>query len=126
VAPSQSPGQIHQISEAIGRMEGKIESIDRYNHEREHGIRDLSQKMDGVGALVSREVARLKGELQVDLSELKNDVERLNVRVAAVESVQQQQAGAKNLVTWFLQSPLIGWIAAAILFFIGWWKSVPR
>jgi hypothetical protein len=104
-------------------MEGKIESIDRYNHEREHGIRDLSQKMDGVGALVSREVARLKGELQVDLTELKNDVERLSVRVAAVEAVQQQQAGAKNLGLAILQSPLIGWLAAAALFIAAWWKG---
>jgi predicted RNase H-like nuclease (RuvC/YqgF family) len=112
-------GQLDEISEAIGRMSGKVESLDRYTHEREHGINNLSQKLDGVGAKISRE-SPLEERIRVDSSK-KNEA-----RVALLENLSQQQAGAKNLVTWFLQSPLIGWIAAAILFFIGWWKSVPR
>jgi uncharacterized membrane protein len=44
-------------------------------------------------------------------------------RLIALERVQQEQTGAKNLAAWILQSPLIGWIAAGILAFITLWKK---
>lgn len=120
-------GQLDEISEAIGRLNGQIEGIDRYIHEREHNIANLSQKVDGIGALISREVARLKGELQGDLTSLRSDIDKLSDRVRAVEEVQHQQAGAKNLATWLLRSPLIGWLVAAALFAAAWWRGeLPR
>jgi hypothetical protein len=31
-------GQLDQISQAIGRLEGKVDALDHYTHEREHNI----------------------------------------------------------------------------------------
>jgi methyl-accepting chemotaxis protein len=113
-------GQLDQISQAIGRIEGKVEGIEQYNHEREHGIRDMTQAVNGVGALVSREVAKLKVEIKVEFDAYRKSND---ARVEALERQAAREEGAKSVVVWFLQSPLIGWIAAAVLFFIGWWKS---
>jgi hypothetical protein len=115
MAPAR-PGMIDQISEAIGRMEGKIEGIDRYNHDREHGIRDLSQKVDGVSAQITREVSRMKAEIQVQL-------DAIDRRVATLELAKQREEGAKGVIVWFLQSPLVGWVAAAALAFAAWWRT---
>lgn len=105
MAPARGSGQLDQISEAIGRISGQVEALDRYTHEREHGIRDLSAKIDGVGALVSREVTKLKVELR-------NDIDQLSKRVDRLEETQAQTTGAKNLAVVFLQSPLIAWLFA--------------
>jgi hypothetical protein len=44
-------------------------------------------------------------------------------RLVALELAQSREAGAKNLAVWLLQSPLIGWIAAAVMFAAVWWKG---
>jgi predicted RNase H-like nuclease (RuvC/YqgF family) len=112
-------GQLDEISEAIGRLSGQVDSLDRYTHEREHGINNLSQKLDALGTKITRDIAAVEERIRVRF-------EQVEARLALLEKVSAQETGARNLATWFLQSPLIGWIAAAILFFIGWWKSVPR
>jgi septal ring factor EnvC (AmiA/AmiB activator) len=111
-------GELDQLSQAIGRLEGLVEGIDRYTHEREHNIANLASKVDGLSQQITREVTRMKAELQVQL-------DAMDRRIAALEATGQQNAGAKNLVIWFLQSPLIGWIAAGILAFIALWKGKP-
>jgi septal ring factor EnvC (AmiA/AmiB activator) len=115
MAPQRS-GQLDQISQAIGRLEGKVDGLDQYTHEREHNIANLSQKVDGLSAQISREVARMKAELQVQL-------DAIDRRVAALEGVAREQKGARNLIVWTLQSPLIGWIAAGVIAFAAWWKG---
>lgn len=115
--PPRSTGQLDEISEAIGRISGQVESLDRYTHEREHGLNNLAQKVDGLSTQITREVSRMKAEIQVQL-------EAINARVTKLENSAAKQAGAKNLAVWILQSPLIGWIAAGILFFIAWARSV--
>jgi uncharacterized protein YoxC len=102
-------GQLDQISEAIGELKGSVQAVERYVHDWRHSINNLTQKVDGVGTLVSREVAALEARIETHLSSM-------DQRIARLEAVQQQQAGAKNLATWFFQSPLIAWIAAAALF----------
>jgi septal ring factor EnvC (AmiA/AmiB activator) len=110
------PGQLDEISEAIGRLSGQVDSLDRYTHEREHGLNNLTQKVDGLSAQITREVARMKAELQVQL-------DAMDRRIASLEAVNNQNAGAKNLAVLILKSPLVGWIAAAALALAIWWKG---
>jgi septal ring factor EnvC (AmiA/AmiB activator) len=112
-------GQIDEISQTLGRLEGKVDSLDQYTHEREHSIANLSGKVDGVSAQITREVARMKAELQVQL-------DAMNLRIATLEGTERDRKTERNIALWFLQSPLIGWIAAAALFVAGWWKGLPR
>lgn len=114
--PPRQAGQLDEISEAIGRLSGQVESLDRYTHEREHSIQNLAAKVDGVGALISREVARLKGEIQGQLDLMER-------RVATLEAAHLQQTGAKNLAVAVLGSPLIGWVFAAAVAIAAWWKG---
>lgn len=102
-------GQLDEISQAIGRLSGQVESLDRYTHEREHGINNLAQKVEALGTRITRDIAAVEGRIE-------GRIKAMDDRLSAVEAKHQQQAGAKNLVTWILQSPLIGWIAAGIMF----------
>jgi hypothetical protein len=109
-------GQLDEISQAIGRLSGQVESLDRYTHEREHGINNLAQKVEGLGIRITRDIAAVEGRIE-------GRIKAMDDRLVAVEAKQQQQAGAKNLVTWILQSPLVGWLAAAALFFAALWTK---
>jgi septal ring factor EnvC (AmiA/AmiB activator) len=109
-------GQLDEISEAIGRLSGQVESLDRYTHDREHNIANLSTKVDSLGTQITREVTRMKAEIQVQL-------DAMDRRIAALEATGQQSAGAKNLVGWILQSPIIGWCAAGAVAVLALWKK---
>jgi chaperonin cofactor prefoldin len=98
-------GQLDQISEAIGELKGSVKAIDRYIHEREHSIVNLTQSVNGIGTLVSREVAKLRAELKVDL-------DSLSLRVTALEKSQERQTGERGLVGAILRSPLLAWMFA--------------
>lgn len=110
------PGQLDQISAAIGELKGKIDSIDRYTHEREHGINNLAQKVEGLGIRITRDIAAVEGRIE-------GRIKAMDDRLAALEKVQQQQTGAKNLASWILQSPLVGWIVAGVMFFAALWSK---
>lgn len=99
------PGQLDHISESIGELKGKMESLDRYTHDREHSINNLRQEIAGVGQLVTREVARLKAEI-------KGDFEQLRERVDRLEAAQDRQLGAKSFAMMIMQSPLVAWLFA--------------
>lgn len=109
-------GQLDQISQAIGGLQSSVEGIERYIHEKRHVDANVAQKVDGLSQQITREVSRMKAEIQVQL-------EAISARVTKLEDAAAQTRGAKNLATWFLQSPLIGWIAAAVLFAVAWWKG---
>lgn len=114
------PGhQLDEISEAIGRLSGQVESLDRYTHDREHGLNNLIQKVEALGVRITRDIAAVEGRIE-------GRIKAMDDRLIALERAQQRDAGAKNLAVWFLQSPLIGWIAAAVLFFAAWWKGAAR
>lgn len=106
-------GQLDEISEAIGELKGTIKSIDTYIHGERHGIKDLSQKVDGLAAHITREVVGVEARIDA----------RYEARIQALEAWKQRQAGAQSLASWFLRSPLIGWIAAAVLFVAALWKK---
>jgi hypothetical protein len=109
-------GQLDEISEAIGRLSGQVESLDRYTHEREHGINNLSQKVEGLGVRITRDIASLEGRIE-------GRIKTMDDRLIALEAANQRQAGAKSLGAFVLQSPLIGWLAAVALFVAAWWKG---
>jgi hypothetical protein len=87
----------------LGELRGQVREL-------VHSVNNLSTKFDGL----TREVIAL-GPLAVQIAEIKAKVEKL-------ETANLQHTGAKNLVVWFLQSPLIGWLVAAALFVAAWWK----
>jgi len=120
-------GQLDQISQAIGQLEGRFDGIERYMHDREHGINNLSMKIDGLATKFSSDLAAAKAEINGTLSTAIERVEAriatIDERVSALETVKAKESGAKGVIVWLLQSPLIGWVVAAILFFTAWWKG---
>lgn len=107
--PPRQTGQLDQISQAIGRLSGQIESLDKYTHEREHAIANLNQKVDGLSQQITREVARMKTEIEVQLKAMDD-------RIAKLEAVAAREAGERGLLVGFLHSPVVGWLVAAAAF----------
>ena len=114
-----SSGQLDEISQAIGRLEGAVQSIDRYAHDREHSIANLSTKVDGIGSQIAREVGRLKGEIQGDIASFRNEIEKLAVRVAKLESARQHDDGAKSVWVEILKSPIVAGSIGGLLAALG-------
>jgi hypothetical protein len=112
-------GQLHEISAEIGELKGLLSALDRYTHEREHSITNLTQAVNGVGTLVSREVGRLKAELQVQL-------DAMDRRIATLEGAAAKEAGARGMALGIAQSPLTAWIFAAAVMLAAWWKGQGR
>lgn len=116
MAPARGSGQLDEISQAIGGLQASFESVERYIHDRRHDDKNVSQKIDGLSTQITREVTRMKAEIQVQL-------DAIDRRVAVLEGAKQREDGAKGVAIWFLQSPLVGWIAAALIAFVTWWKG---
>jgi septal ring factor EnvC (AmiA/AmiB activator) len=87
------PGQIDELSQSIGRLEGLVEGIDKYVHDREHSINNLVQKVDSLGTQITREVTRMKAELQVQL-------DAMDRRIAQLEADKLRREGAIGLIEW--------------------------
>jgi septal ring factor EnvC (AmiA/AmiB activator) len=109
-------GQLDQISQAIGKLEGRFDGVEQYMHEREHGINNLSQKVDGLRVSIGKDIATVEARIG-------EQIKAMDGRIAALEAAAAREAGAKSLAAWVLQSPLIGWIAAGLMLFIAWWKK---
>lgn len=112
-------GQLDEISEAIGRIGGQLDSLERYTHEREHGLNNLSQEVKALSGQITREVSRMEAKIQIQ-------IDATNARVKILEDRSAQETGAKNLVVWVFQSPLVGWVVAAVMFFMTWWRGQGR
>lgn len=123
-------GQLDEISEAIGEIRGTVAGIERYIHEERHGLRNLSQEVKGLSSQISREIATAKAEINASMTTALERVEAriatIDERVIILERIRDRETGARGLALWFLQSPLIGWIAAASILFAQWWKDHPR
>jgi DNA-binding FrmR family transcriptional regulator len=113
---AERPGQLDQISEAIGRLNGQIDGIEKYIHDKRHDDANVAQKVDALGTRITRDIAAVEGRIE-------GRIKAMDDRIIALEVARQQEAGARNLVTWILRSPLIGWVAAAIMFAAVWWKG---
>lgn len=112
-------GQLDEISQAIGRLSGQVEGLDKYTHEREHGLNNLAQKVESLGTRITRDIAAVEGRIE-------GRIKAMDDRLVALEREQSREIGAKNLVTWILQSPLIGWLVAAALFAAVWFKDAQK
>jgi hypothetical protein len=110
------PGQLDEISEAIGRLKGQIDGIEKYIHEKRHDDANVAQKVEALGTRITRDIAAVEGRIE-------GRIKAMDDRLVALELAQSREAGAKNLAVWLLQSPLIGWIAAAVMFAAVWWKG---
>jgi uncharacterized membrane-anchored protein len=75
-------GQLDEISQAIGRLEGKVDALDVYTHEREHNIDNLRAMVNGLSAQMSRDVASAKGEISATLS---TAIERVEARMQTID-----------------------------------------
>lgn len=101
--PTRSESSAINQDMILGELRGQVREL-------VHSVNNLNGKFDGL----TREVIAL-GPLAVQIAEIKAKVE-------ALELASNQQAGAKNLAVWFLQSPLIGWIAAIVALALAWGK----
>lgn len=110
------PGQIDELSQSIGRLEGLVEGIEKYIHEKRHDDANVAQKVEALGTRITRDIAAVEGRIE-------GRIKAMDDRLIALELKDQREAGAKNLIAWILQSPLIGWIAAGLLAFLALWKK---
>lgn len=102
------PGQLDEISEAIGLVKGQLAGIERYMHEREHGLNNLVQKVDGLGVRITRDIAAVEGRIE-------GRIKAMDDRLLALERAQQRETGARNAIAIILKSPAIGWLAGAAI-----------
>lgn len=120
-------GQLDEISEAIGEIRGTVAGIERYIHEERHGVRNLSQKVDGLSSQFSRDLAAAKGEIGATLAttieRVEARIQTIDDRVSVLERTNERETGARGVALWMLQSPVMGWVAAALLAFAAWWKG---
>jgi hypothetical protein len=109
------PG-VDEFSQAIGKLIGQVEALDRYTHEREHGINNLAQKVEGLGTRITRDIAAVEGRIE-------GRIRAMDDRLIALEKAAAHSKGAQNLATAILQSPAIGWLFAAIVALAAWWRA---
>ena len=109
-------GQLDEISEALGELRGTVKGIEKYVHEERHGVRNLSQKMDGLGAQITREIAAVEARIEIRF-------EAMSARVALLEERRAKEEGARSFAVAVVQSPLIGWLFAAGVALAAWWKG---
>lgn len=121
------PGQLDQISEAIGEIRGTVAGIERYIHDKRHDDKQVSMKIDGLGAQFSRDIATAEAKINASMSTALERVEAriqtIDERVIILERIRERETGARGIVVWILQSPLIGWLAALALAVAAWWKG---
>lgn len=114
-----TPGQLDEISQAIGELKGRFAGIEQYIHDKRHEDNNVSQKIDGIGAQIAREVGRLKGEIQGDIASFRNEIEKLAVRVAKLESARQHDEGVKSVWVELLKSPIVAGSIGGLLAAVG-------
>lgn len=128
-------GQLDEISEAIGEIRGTLNAVEKYIHTREHGINNLSQKVEALGTKFSGDLAAAKAEISVGVTTAIEKVEaRLQIideRVTALETAQARDDGQRSVWVEILKSPIvagtIGGILALLAVSLAYFKGVhPR
>jgi hypothetical protein len=112
-------GHLDQISQSIGQLEGRFDGIERYMHDREHGLNNIGMKVDALGVRLGKDIAAVEAKIGVR-------IEAMELRVAALETLAAQEKGARGIIVWLLQSPVIGWLVAAAIFAAAWFKGAQR
>jgi hypothetical protein len=113
-------GKLDEISLRIGELSG-------YVHEHRHGVNNLSAKFDAVALDMTRRVEALDVKMTIRIDEINANLttrlEAANARIGVLESIQDQQKGARNLASWLLQSPVVAWLAALAGLIAAFWTG---
>ena len=117
--PRSQPRQLDEISESLGRLDGRFEGIERYIHDHRHEVGNVSMKIDALSRQIAKDMAGVEERMRVRFEAVEKRLEQL-------ESARAREEGAKGVLIWIVQSPLVGWIAAAAIAFVTWWKANPR
>lgn len=110
--PPRPPKGLDEISRMLGELSA-------YVHEGRHGVNNLSTKFDALALDIAKRVEGMKAELSVRL-------DAMDKRLTDLEATNAKEAGARGVVGWIIQSPVIGWLVAAALFVAAWWKGDGR
>ena len=130
--------------ERIAGLSAQFDAFEKYEHERWHKLNNDLTPLMQLPEKLTREIGRMQGTFDGRIASVLKEIERtmeaaiekaikpisdevaeLKRDVDALKSKSLQETGAKNLAVWFLQSPLVGWIAAGVLAFVAWWKKSP-
>ncbi len=108
---------IDDISVAIGRLQGSVEGIEAYIHDKRHEENNLPMVIDGVRTRLSREfkeaIAAIGMQIQQDAASNKAEIEGVKARVTLLEMKDARQDGALRSFDWLIRNPLVGWIIGA-------------
>lgn len=122
------------LGERVSRIEATVTGMDRYAHEKWHDLNNTLTPLVQLPERMAREMAKMQGAVEGQISGVSRDLERaistaiekalapvnatlasLEGRVAQLEMKDSQQTGAKNVINYFLKSPLVGWLTAGAL-----------
>ena len=113
-------GQLHEISAEIGEIKGLLKALDRYVHEREHGINNLSQKVDAMRIGIGKDIAAVEARMEVRF-------EAFEKRLRELEETDLKAETQKRTLATILQSPIVGGVIGSLLtwaaLFLAWWKA---
>jgi uncharacterized protein YicC (UPF0701 family) len=131
--PSQGRS-IDEMSKWLGKIEGVVEGLERYVHEFRHDERNrrqvdqtfqdkviarLDKMRDDIEEMRAKDAAALAAVRLADREEfegLRSDVEEL-------KRANDKREGVWGAIDWLINSPLIGWLAAAAAIFWGMLKT---
>jgi len=100
MAPGRST-QLDELERAIGRLEGKFDGLDRYTHEREHGINNVSQKIDALTVKFGADLAALEA--------------KMDSRLRTLELGNSEMTTGRKIVLWVVQTVLTAVMAIAAI-----------
>jgi DNA-binding FrmR family transcriptional regulator len=111
-------GQLDEISQAIGRLSGQVDSIEKYMHEREHGLNNVAQKVEALGVRITRDIAAVEGRIEGRIAVMDD-------RVRSLEADKNRREGAIGLVEWIGKhwpfTLLAGLLSALVVWANGKW-----
>jgi hypothetical protein len=106
-------GQLDEISQAIGGLQSSVEGIERYMHEREHGLNNLAQKFDALGIRMAKDIAAVEGRIE-------GRIKAMDDRLIALEAARFRDDGARSVWKWIADHSPWATLVAALMAFIAW------
>ena len=112
MAPARgSADPLNGIFKELGELVAEVRTL-------KHSSNNTGQKLDAVG----EKIGKLE-TLAVTVEELVRDRDDHEMRLKHLERTDVRDEGARGVILWLLQSPVIGWLVAAALFVAAWWKG---
>jgi chromosome segregation ATPase len=120
------PGQLDQISEAIGKLKGSSEAVEKYVHEQAHGVNNLSQKLDAMAVEQAKRHDSLKLELSAQMDKiaatLRAEIAQAVSRIATLEQRNSRDDGARSVKQWIIDHSPIATLIALLAAVAAWIK----